>query len=154
MVFAMFFIAFMASCSGSSGPVAAVESLQEAACSGNAEEGMKYIDTGKFIDRMFELMMENPAFANNPAAKQMLEQRKPQMKEQFEAEMRTTFTNSKDGPDCDSAVELVSEEGDVAKVSIKTAGDGKTQTVELNKGEDGQWRVVFFDEIAEQIRNQ
>ncbi|MBU42160.1 MAG: hypothetical protein CMN76_02990 [Spirochaetaceae bacterium] len=150
---AVFFIAFMASCSGS-GPVAAVEALQEAACSGNAEEGMKYIDTDKFIDRMFDLMMENPSLANNPAAREMLEARKPQMKQQFEQQMKTTFSNSKDGPDCNSSVELVSEDGDVAKVSIETKDNGKKQTVELNKDEEGQWKVVFFDEIAEKIRGR
>ncbi|MCB1138121.1 MAG: hypothetical protein KDK23_05160 [Leptospiraceae bacterium] len=143
----IFVIASLAYCKGGSGPVGAVESLQDAACDGNFEEFRKHMDMDAIVDRSVDYMMKSRGMQDNAQLKAMIDAQKPQMKEQMVAQMEKSLAQSKGGPDCDSSVELISEEGNTAKVSITGSGEEK-KTLELEKGEDGKWRVVFFDDIA------
>lgn len=151
LILSTLLIASLAYCKGSSGPVGAVESLADAACDGNYEEFSKYINEEELINRTMDTIMKSKGLEGNDQAKQMMESMKPRMQEQWEAQMKKTLTDSKGGPDCDSEVELVSEEGDTAKVSIVNGNEEK-QTLELAKNAEGQWEVVFFDEIANEIQ--
>ncbi|MCB1166045.1 MAG: hypothetical protein KDK37_07725 [Leptospiraceae bacterium] len=143
----------LAYCKGGSGPVSTAEALQDAACKGNHEEFMKYFDLDEFMNRTMDAALEARGLADNQAAKAQFEAMKPQILAQMEQKMQQEIANNKGGKDCDADIELVSEEGDTAKVRISLK-DEEPRVVEMEKGEDGQWRVVFFDEITKKLKGE
>ena len=114
---------------------------------------MKYFDLDEFMNRTMDAALEARGLADNQAAKAQFEAMKPQILAQMEQKMQQEIANNKGGKDCDADIELVSEEGDTAKVRISLK-DEEPRVVEMEKGEDGQWRVVFFDEITKKLKGE
>ncbi|MCB1138120.1 MAG: hypothetical protein KDK23_05155 [Leptospiraceae bacterium] len=127
--------------------VEAVQNLQDASCRGDAVEFARYMDTEKIAENTIDYLIKSRNL-QDPAEIQSVREMKPMLRQRLDTFISQNVADGGGGADCSTQVELVSRWGGIATIRILNQ-EGEAQLLELERGEDGLWRVVFFDAIKE-----
>lgn len=132
--------------------VEAAESLQDASCRGDAADFARYMDTERIAENTIDYLIKSRNL-QDPAEIQSIREMKPLLRQRLDNFIIRNVGGSEGGADCSSQVELVSRWGGIATVRILNR-EGEAQLLELERGQDGRWRVVFFDAIKEAFNEE
>ena len=122
-------------------PLETARRIQEAACAGDDDEFMRFMDTQAVIDNSMERIMERKGVARDSRAHRMLLDRRVELARGLEKKIRSQIREGRGGRDCHYNVRVLEKQGDRAVVEIQLDG-GRPSHIYLEKKNSGLWVII------------
>ena len=123
------------------GPLETARRIQEAACAGDDNEFMRFMDTNAVIDNSMERIMQKKGIGENSDAHRMLQSRKGEMARALERKIRSQIREGRGGGDCHYNLRMIESDGRNAVVEIQLDG-GRPSHVFMERRKTGLWVII------------
>ena len=123
------------------GPLETARRIQEAACAGDDDEFMRFMDTRAVIRNSMSRILEQKGISPDSGAQQMLEEKEAELAAGLERKIRAQIISGKGGRDCRYRVRMIEQKSRDAVVEIQLQG-GDPSHIFLEKRKSGLWIII------------
>ncbi|MCB1171071.1 MAG: hypothetical protein KDK25_12080 [Leptospiraceae bacterium] len=122
-------------------PLETARRLQDAACAGDADEFLRFMDHRAVVENSLKRMMERDGVKPGSPGYSYYERNREKMEKGLKQKLRQQIEMGKGGRDCRYAVRTIEEKERRAVVEVQLQG-GRPSHLYMEKRSDGRWVII------------